>query len=77
MLVLYAWMNVAVQGNIYAGVSENFTERFYVKAHLYASGGKSVAKSVEVCVLNSAFLENVLETIFHCSRLNKVVLIAA
>ena len=77
MLVLYAWMNVAVQGYIYACVSENFTQCFYVKAHLYTPCCKSVAKSVEFRVLNSAFLENVLETVFHCSRLDKIVLIAA
>ena len=75
MLGAHARMNVPIQSNVYAGMSENLTQRLNVEPCLYTSSRKSVAKGVELCLLKSASLEDSLEAIFHCPRLNEFALL--
>ena len=77
MLCPHTRMNVSIQSNVYTGVSENLTQRLYVKPCLYTSSRKSVPKGVELCLLKSASLEDSLEAILHCPRFNEFALLTA
>ena len=69
-------MNIAVEGDIYIGVSKDFAECLDIKTHLYTSCGECVTKRMIICILNSAFFYIRLKMILHSPRLDIFVLIA-
>ena len=63
-------MDISVERNVDVRMAKDFTERFNVKTYLNAPCGKSVARSVVICISNSAISNILLKTVLHCSRLN-------
>ena len=66
-------MNVSIQRDVYAGMSENLTQRLNVEPSFYTSSCKSVPKGVELCLLKSASLEDGFETVCFKLGVKKVV----
>lgn len=63
-------MDISVERDVNIRMTEDFTERFNVKAYLNTPCGKSVTRSVEIRISDPAISNILLETVLHCSRLN-------
>jgi len=63
-------MDVSVERDVNIRMTKDFTERFDVKAYLNAPCRKSMARSVEICIINSAIPNVLFEVILHCPWFN-------
>ena len=77
MFRLHAWVYIPVQCDVHARMTKNFTKCFYVKAYFNASGCEGMTQCMKFRVLDSAFLQNCFEAVFHRSRFDEVVFMAA
>ena len=47
-------MNISIQGDFGAGVTQNFTQGFDLHTNLYASSGKGVSQNMKMNLLQAA-----------------------
>ena len=57
------WMYISIQGNIDAGMTENFAECFDIESEFHTSGSKSMAQCMEICFWDFTSLKKLFEMI--------------
>ena len=56
-------MYISIQGDIDAGMTENFAECFDIESEFHTSGSKSMAQCMEICFWDFTSLKKLFEMI--------------
>lgn len=62
---IHGRMHIPVHGNIYTGMSQQFTERLYIKSQLHTSGGECMSQTVKIHILNGTFPGDPFKLVLH------------
>ena len=67
-------MNIAIEGDVYIGVSEHLAQTLYLKSHFHATSSKRVSEGVKIGIRYATTFDIGFEAILHCARLNVSVI---
>jgi len=70
-LAFHRRVNVIVHGHVDAGMTEDFTERFYVVFKFYPTRCEGVTEGMEIYLADAAGSQRLFETIGKGSRLHR------